>query len=162
MNNLPLQPLPWNAMHTEDKRIFVEHAQGAGVFYTVYGAVDSDFGTRWHDQVEGSHGKKEGFESIADVKNWIETDHYPHKMQPYVKPSPTWIDASKRLPKDKEKYLVLTECGKVWTGHYGLVTKNSNEWYLHGYTVKQGWHPYTVTHWMPIPEFSTMQNNKGE
>lgn len=86
MSNLPLKVLPWNAMHTDDKRIFVEHAQGAGVFYTVYGAVDSDFGTRWHDQMEGSHGKKEGFESIEEVKHWIETDHYPSKMQPYVVP----------------------------------------------------------------------------
>lgn len=41
-----LKALPWNAMNTDDKRIFVEHAQGAGVFYTVYGAIDSDFGTR--------------------------------------------------------------------------------------------------------------------
>ena len=86
MNNLPLQPLVFQNQNPEDKRIFVEHAQGAGIFYTVYGAVDSDFGTRWHDQMEGTHGKKEGFESIEEVKHWIATDHYPSKMQSYVKP----------------------------------------------------------------------------
>ena len=91
MNNLPLQPLVWKDLDEDDKRIFVEHAQGAGIFYTVYGAVDSDFGTRWHDQMEGSHGKKEGFESVDDAKHWIATDHYPSKMQPYVKPMPSKV-----------------------------------------------------------------------
>ncbi|WLG12820.1 nucleoside triphosphate pyrophosphohydrolase family protein [Psychrobacter cibarius] len=113
MSNLPLKVLPWNAMHTEDKRIFVEHAQGAGVFYTVYGAVDSDFGTRWHDQMEGSHGKKEGFESIEEVKLWIETDHYPSKMQPYFKPDSItditdWFKRAKPEPTDKDR---LTQIG---------------------------------------------------
>lgn len=96
MNNLPLQPLVFQNQNPEDKRIFVEHAQGAGIFYTVYGAVDSDFGTRWHDQMEGTHGKKEGFESIEEVKHWIATDHYPSKMQPYVKPT-TLADAVNTL-----------------------------------------------------------------
>lgn len=113
MNDLPLQPLVFQNQNPEDKRIFVEHAQGAGIFYTVYGAVDSDFGTRWHDQMEGTHGKKEGFESIEEVKHWIETDHYPSKMQPYVKPDSitdirNWFKAAKPEPTDKD---ICTQIG---------------------------------------------------
>lgn len=159
MNNLPLQPLVWidygNGTASETRSALHE-----------YDAWQTDNDTGWYvgyfDR-RNPTGIKEatGFATIDEAKQWA-WNHYNEKMQPYVKSLPTWIDVSDRLPEDKEKYLVLTECGKVWTGHYGLVSKNPNEWYLHGYTVKQGWHPYEVTHWMPIPEFSTMQNlHKG-
>ena len=84
-------------------------------------------------------------------------------MQPYVKPSPTWIDVDKRLPEskelltDKDKCLVLTECGKVWTGFYNMHIK-PDAWYLHGWTEKQGWHPFKIVAWMSASDLSDMQN----
>ncbi len=146
MSNLPLRDLVWK------DAVISSEAQHEFFNYRVIPDHDSvdKFAVRYKDS---GHRPATGFATIEDAKEWA-WGNYNEKMQPYVVPPPTWIDAGKNLPEDKEKYLVLTECGKVWTGHYGLVAAKPNEWWLHGYTVKQGWHPYTVTHWMPIPEFS--------
>ena len=107
-----------------------------------------------------------GFATIDEAKQWA-WNHYNEKMQPYVKPAPTWIDVNERLPErkelltDKDKCLVLTECGKVWTGFYNMHVK-PDDWYLHGWTEKKGWHPFKIVAWMLASEFSTMQKNKGE
>lgn len=92
-----------------------------------------------------------GFTTIADAKEWA-WNHYNEKMQPYVKPMPTWIATSERLPADDEKYLVATSCGKQWMGNYNMPPK-PNEWMLNGWSMNGGWHPFDITHWMPIPEF---------
>ena len=102
-----LKPLVWRNQNPEDERIFVEHSQGAGIFYTVHGAEQDGYGAIWHDQMEGSHGKKYGFESIRDAKRWIATDHYPHKMQPYINPDSItdiadWFKKAKPEPTDKD------------------------------------------------------------
>lgn len=158
MNNLPLKPLVWKDLSHGD--VCVVRVDTPMYDYAV--VDDSKAFKVGYYNLQSPIKYATGFATIDEAKQWA-WNHYNEKMQPDVKPTPTWIDVSDRLPEDKEKYLVLTECGKVWTGHYGLVSKNPNEWYLHGYTVKQGWHPYEVTHWMPIPEFSTMQNlHKGE
>lgn len=63
-----------------------------------------------------------------------------------------WISVKDRLPDDKDKYLVLTAQDKQqWTGYYNLSVK-PNEWLLHGWTTKDGWHPFEVTHWQALPE----------
>lgn len=159
MNNLPLQPLVWVEISEKVRNdpSICELDKGALwiaddnlVFrYNIKNNPDSkelpfivNYGGRQPKEVD----------SVEYGKHWAEFTHYASQMQPYVKPAPTWIDVNERLPEDKEKYLVLTECGKVWTGHYGLVAKNPNEWWLHGYTVKQGWHPYKVVGWMLLPE----------
>lgn len=157
MSNLPLKVLPWNAMHTDDKRIFVEHAQGAGVFYTVYGAVDSEFGTRWHDQMEGSHGKKEGFESIEEAKHWIATDHYPSKMQPYIKPSPTWISVDDRLPDSEGFYMVY-----VFDDHRGENVINILWWNPDHQQFLEWDFMNDVTHWMPLPDAPSIKEDDCE
>ena len=109
----------------------------------------------------------ENFDTVKEAKDWAWA-HYQRSMQPYVKPMPTWIDVSERLPErkdlltDKDKCLVLTECGKVWTGFYNMHIK-PDDWYLHGWTEKQGWHPFKIVAWMLASEFSTMQNlHKGD
>lgn len=142
MSKLPLRDLKWSRLLTTETpfRSYRVRSEGNGKFAVYYESETGEPAT--------------GFTSMFDAMDWAENTHYASEMQPYVKAVPTWIDAGKNLPEDKEKCLVLTECGKVWTGHYGLVAAKPNEWWLHGYTVKQGWHPYTVTHWMPIPEFS--------
>ena len=90
MNNLPLQPLVWTDNTTVD---YIDHrAQGAGVSYRVCYFADK-FRVYWVDSMGGSDGNKE-FNSLDELKHWVNTDHYPHKMQPYVKPMPTWIDVN--------------------------------------------------------------------
>lgn len=84
MNNLPLQPLVWTDNTIDD---YIDHrAQGAGVSYRVCYFADK-FRVYWVDSMGGSDGNKE-FNSLDELKEWVNTDHYPHKMQPYVKPDP--------------------------------------------------------------------------
>lgn len=105
-----------------------------------------------------------GFATKQDAQDWVNNTHYPHTMQPYVKPSPTWIGVDDRLPEykellsDKDKCLVLTECGKVWTGYYNTHIK-PDAWYLHGWTEKECWHPFNIIAWMLVNEL-TMQKHK--
>lgn len=83
MNNLPLQPLVWTETEYSVGLIPNIGAQGAGIFYRIAKVGDKTAVT-WHDQSEGSTGAKE-LGSVCEAKHWVETDHYPSKMQPYVK-----------------------------------------------------------------------------
>ena len=161
MNNLPLQPLLWADNTIDD---YIDHrAQGAGVSYRVCYFADK-FRVYWVDSMGGSDGNKE-FDSLDELKHWVNTDHYPHKMQPYVKPMPTWIDVNERLPEQNTEVLVR------YHAHFDDEDVKEFDvciafFYSSIFDVKDQ-HFYTqriakVTHWMPIPEFSTMQNNKGE
>lgn len=150
-----LQPLKWVDKTTVD---YIDYrAQGAGVSYRVCYFADK-FRVYWVDSMGGSDGNKE-FNGLDELKKWVDTDHYPHKMQPYVKPSPTWISVGDRLPErkellsDKDKCVVLTECGKVWTGFYNMHIK-PDAWYLHGWTEKKGWHPFKIVAWMLASDLS--------
>lgn len=153
MNNLPLQPLVWQDLDEDPMLapvsisesplhhyVVLKDGEGIKVRYSKKGA-DFDYAT--------------GFATIDEAKTWA-WNHYNEKMQPYVKPSPTWIDVNERLPEYDGKYLVATSCGKQWMGNYNLPPK-PNEWMLNGWSMNGGWHPFDITHWMPIPEFSTMQ-----
>ena len=99
MNNLPLQPLKWVDRTTVD---YIDHrAQGAGVLYRVCHFADK-FRVYWVDSMGGSDGNKE-FDSLDELKHWVNTDHYPHKMQPYVLPDSitditNWFKAAKPEP----------------------------------------------------------------
>ena len=105
-----LQPLKW--FETEYSVGLAPNigAQGAGIFYRI-AKVGEKAAVTWHDQSEGSTGAKE-LGSVCEAKHWIETDHYPSKMQPYVKPSPTWIDASKQLPSHHQDVIVYRYDGE--------------------------------------------------
>ncbi len=158
MNNLPLQPLKWDGdmldtpLHTYQ---YLKDHDSKGKYMVKYAGKNRSL-----------NEPARGFATIDEAKQWA-WNHYNEKMQPYVKPAPTWIDVNERLPErkelltDKDKFLVLTECGKVWTGFYNMHIKPDG-WYLHGWTEKQGWHPFKIVAWMLASEFSTMQNNKGE
>lgn len=83
-----LKALKWVDHTTVD---YIDHrAQGEGVLYRVCHFADK-FRVYWVDSMGGSDGNKD-FDSLDELKEWVNTDHYPHKMQPYVKPMPTWID----------------------------------------------------------------------
>lgn len=102
MNNL--QPLKWVDHTTVD---YIDHrAQGAGVSYRVCYFADK-FRVYWVDSMGGSDGNKD-FNSLDELKKWVNDDHYPHKMQPYVKPDSitdiaNWFKAAKPEPTDKDK-----------------------------------------------------------
>ena len=164
MNNLPLQPINWRAF----KSIVGVSCDATTPIceYDVWQSDGSWVVEYYNRQTEEPTKIATGFATIDEAKSWA-WNHYNEKMQPYVKPMPTWIDASERLPErkelltDKDKCLVLTECGKVWTGFYNMHIKPDG-WYLHGWTEKQGWHPFKIVAWMLASEFSTMQNlHKG-
>lgn len=114
MNNL--QPLKWVDHTTVD---YIDHrAQGAGVLYRVCHFADK-FRVYWVDSMGGSDGNKE-FDSLDELKHWVNTDHYPHKMQPYVKPSPTWVDASKQLPTHQQDVIVYRYDGEQGSIEHSL------------------------------------------
>lgn len=155
MSNLPLKALPWEPVKYAGGA--ANDAQGAGIYYRAI-QRDGKHIVFWVDSMGGSDGDK-SFDSWNELKDWVETTHYPHKMQPYVVPSPTWISVDDRLPEykemlsDKDKCVVLTECGKVWTGFYNMHVK-PDDWYLHGWTEKQGWHPFKIVAWMLASDLS--------
>ena len=156
MSDLPLQPLVW--FERKDSNMYgnIKHcAQGAGIFYTIM-PTSKDVEVYWGDSIDGSSGHRT-LRDVADAKEWVKTDHYPSKMQPYVKPMPTWIDASERLPESECFYLV-----RLFDGHrdehvFVILWWNSeHQQFLEWDAMCE------PTHWMPIPEFSTMQNlHKG-
>lgn len=94
-----LKALPWIETSADG---FVEHtAQGAGIFYRIFRS-NEDIKVIWVDSMGGSDGNK-FFKFLDEAKHWIETDHYPHKMQPYVVPDSitdirNWFKAAKPEP----------------------------------------------------------------
>ena len=139
-----LQPLEWVE---KSKDGFVEHtAQGAGIFYRIFRS-NEDIKVIWVDSIGGSDGNK-SFRFLNEAKHWIETDHYPHKMQPYVKPSPTWFNYQTEKPKQGDSIVILW----VWMGD------NHSIWV-------DSYNPYEIdyldecmeVYWSFSP-FSTMKN----
>lgn len=97
-----------------------------------------------------------GFASIKDAKHWAEHEHYAGEMQPYVKPSPTWIDVSERLPEKHTTVLVVYHAHfddeevtefDVCTAFFDGETFDPKDQLF--YQKRNT----TVVRWMPIPEF---------
>lgn len=154
MSNLPLQPLVWKDLNQGD--VCVVRVDTPMYDYAIVN--DSKAFKVGYYNLQSPIKYATGFATIDDAKAWA-WNHYNEKMQPYVKPMPTWIDVNERLPEykealsDKDKCLVLTECGKVWTGFYNMHIK-PDAWYLHGWTQKEGWHPFKIVAWMLANELS--------
>ncbi len=136
MNNL--QPLKWRKGAALDTFETVHEL----VHYTIRPDIDDPNKYR----ANLGNGDHKTLNSVDEAKQWIETDYYPHKMQPYVKPMPTWISVDDRLP---ETDILFKEF---------LVYDNLNNKVSHDYwnNEQREWNHYQnhVTHWMPLPEFS--------
>ena len=68
-----------------------------------------------------------------------------------VKQHSEWVRVDEQKPQDDISYLVLCDDGSVWMGHYNLLIK-PNDWYLHGWSTHEGWHPFVITHFMLPPK----------
>ena len=160
MNNLPLQPLVWieknhpNGVYFEKTNSYIKAA------ICFCSTLVTDYVIR-HDNDTGMYvvnygGRTENeYHTLEEAKEWCEFTHYPSKMQPYVKPMPTWIGVDDRLPEEDGLYLAYypDQPHKRQIVFFSLNINKFN--YFHD----------LVTHWQPLPnppEFSTMQNNKGE
>ena len=155
MNNLPLQPLVWQDLDEDPMLapvsisesplhhyVALKDGEGIKVRYSKKGA-DFDYAT--------------GFATIDEAKQWA-WNHYNEKMQPYVKPSPTWIDVNDRLPESECFYLV-----RLFDGHRDEHVFVILWWNAEHQQFLEWDAMCEPTHWMPIPEFSTMQIlHKGE
>ena len=154
MNNLPLQPLVWSDCEPYEIG-YIENASTISHSYIV-ASKDDKFVVIYY-LLAGGHSKRAtGFATIDEAKAWA-WRHYNEKMQPYVKPMPTWIDVDDRLPESECFYLV-----RLFDGHrdeYVFVIL----WWNSEHQQFLEWDAMCEpTHWMPIPEFSTMQNlHKG-
>lgn len=102
VSKLPLKPLLW---YNEDYAggLAVD-AQGAGVFYRICKQNDV-LKVFWVDFMGGSDGDKE-FPTVQEAKDWVESEHYPHKLKPYVEAVSTWISVEDTLPKENGTYAV--------------------------------------------------------
>nr|WP_313974067.1 DUF551 domain-containing protein [uncultured Psychrobacter sp.] len=166
MNNLPLQPLVWDWSYGDGGKTnavcrakspsheYIIRLEAGGDCYVDYRKFDND---------EDSDNRKDEppvFDSIKAAQEWVQFTHYPSKMQPYVKPAPTWIDVNERLPEKHTTVLVvyhahfddepITEFD-VCTAFFDGETFDPKDQLF--YQKRNT----TVTQWMPIPEFSTMQ-----
>lgn len=152
MNNLPLQPLVWT---TESD---IPSAKSPLYYYDIireYSCGESCF-VRYQKVEAGCNIKQAtGFSSFDEAKAWA-WNHYNEKMQPYVKPMPTWIDASKQLPNvDRDTQFICA--------YDSAIDTFSKVAWFNADIGKFDYQHDDVLAWMPIPEFSTMQNlHKGE
>ena len=156
MNNLPLQPLVWQDLDEDPMLapvsisesplhhyVVLKDGEGIKVRYSKKGA-DFDYAT--------------GFATIDEAKQWA-WKHYNEKMQPYVKPMPTWIDVNERLPEQNTEVLVryhahfddedVKEFDVCTAFFYGSIFDVKDQRFYTRLIAK-------VTHWMPIPEFSLL------
>lgn len=97
MSNLPLKPLVWTQSaltHTAESPL---HS-----YIIRYDELEGAYLVDYYERMTGEHGDK-FCKSVDDAKHWIATDHYPSKMQPYVKPDSitdiaNWFQKAKPEP----------------------------------------------------------------
>lgn len=164
MNNLPLQPLVWERIDTE--KLAGIYCQKTDSY--IKDAVSfcstpvAEYVIR-QDKETGKYrtnygGRTENlYDTIDEAEHWAEHTHYASQMQPYVKPMPTWIDVDDRLPSNECFYLV-----RLFDGHRDDYVFVVLWWNIEHQQFLEWDAMCEPTHWMPIPEFSTMQNlHKG-
>ena len=160
MNNLPLQPLVW-----KDSDIcshIKESARSPLHGYFVSQTSDNDEVSAGYYENGGKTTRyATGFATIDEAKAWA-WNHYNEKMRPYVKPMPTWIDASERLP-EKHTYVLV-----MYHAHFDDEEIKEFDFCVARFGVSKfdvrDQHFYTrrktkVTHWMPIPKLPSEADN---
>lgn len=147
-----LQPLKWEMSEFVDEL----EANSLTHSYSVLADANNKYKVAYYRLSGGTKTKyATGFATIEDAKEWC-WNHYKKKMQPYVKPLPTWIDVDKRLPENNTTVLVvyhahfdneeITEFD-VCTAFFNGETFDPKDQLF--YTKRNT----TVVRWMLIPEF---------
>lgn len=114
MNNLPLKALVWDWSYGDGGKTnavcrakspsheYIIRLEAGGDCYVDYRRFDND------EDADNRKDEPPVFGSIKAAQEWVEAKHYPHKMQPYVKPDSitdiaNWFKAAKPEPTDKDK-----------------------------------------------------------
>ena len=140
MSNLPLKALVWDV----DEYTGEPESRGLLHSYIVMNDGDSKIKVAYYLLSGGTRTKfATGFATVEDAKEWA-WNHYNEKMQPYVKPMPTWIDVNERLPEEDGLYLA----------HYPDQPYKQQIVFFSSNIDKFNLFHELITHWMPIPEFS--------
>lgn len=96
---MSLKPLKWTDTSRDSiKRL---EAQGAGIYYTITTA-GKGVTVVWADDTGGSDDSKH-FKSVDEAQEWVDTEHYPHKMSRFVNQDSItdiaeWFKAAKPEP----------------------------------------------------------------
>ena len=145
MNNLPLQPLVWFELESTN-RLICEVVTPV-CEYSVWKAVDSvAYSVLYYNRhTEAPTKEATGFATIDEAKAWAWND-YNEKMQPYVKPMPTWIDASERLPDKEDFYLVY-----LFDDHREANVVDILYWNADHQQFLERDFMNNATHWQPLP-----------
>lgn len=96
---MSLKPLKWK--NTGNDAIKKLEAQGAGIYYTITTA-GKGVTVVWADDTGGSDDSKH-FKTIDEAQEWVDTEHYPHKMARFVSQDSigdivAWFKAAKPEP----------------------------------------------------------------
>ena len=154
MNNLPLQPLVWQDLDEDPMLAPVSISESPLHHYVVL--KDGEVIKVRYSKKGADFDYATGCATIDEAKQWA-WNHYNEKMQPYVKPMPNWIDVNECFPESECFYLV-----RLFDGHRDEHVFVILWWNAEHQQFLEWDAMCEPTHWMPIPEFSTMQNNKGE
>ena len=150
MSNLPLKPLKWTQKNLNPLAELELTAYSALHEYVITEPKKGKFELK-KTRLSRPDKKSEFlpyFDTVTEAQDWAWA-HYQRSMQPYVKPSPTWIDASKQLPSEDGRYLV---CFGMLKGVANCDVDNFD-------TESKKWDFFdshdlpSVIAWVPIPEF---------
>ena len=115
MSNLPLQPLVWieanhpNGVYFEKTDSYIKAAIcfcSTLVADYVIRKIDDKYVINYGGRTENE------YHTLEEAKEWCEFTHYPSKMQPYVKPMPTWISIKDKLPTHHQDVIVYRYDGE--------------------------------------------------
>lgn len=139
-----LQPLKW--IQSNGMGVITHTAESPLHSYIIrYDELERAYLIDYFERMTGEHGS-EFFKSVDEAKQWAQSTHYRDKMQPYVKPSPTWIDASKQLPQvDKDTQFICA--------YDSVIDTFSKVAWFNADIGKFDYQHDDVLAWMPIPEF---------
>ncbi len=107
MNNLPLQPLVWKDLSHGD--VCVVRVDTPMYDYAI--VDDSKALKVGYYNLQSPIKYATGFATIDEAKAWA-WNHYNEKMQPYVKPSPTWFNYETEKPTQGDSIVIAW----VWMG----------------------------------------------
>ena len=114
MSNLPLQPLKWHEQQgwfsTKSPLTEYQIAKQSDKYRVLYIKRSDQFAR-----------EATGFATIDEAKAWA-WNHYNEKMQPYVKPTPTWFNYETEKPTQGDSIVIawvwMSDNHTIWLESY--------------------------------------------